>query len=776
MKKWLRRAALAAVSALILFFGADLMLRWGSGWDWTRGWTVEKAAALLNREVRLEKMSASFMGVKLDGLEISEAGGFKNGTFLSLDRVRLRADLLYLLRGDFKVRSLTVNGAQIHLERLADGTFNWQSMVTSAPAAAAEKTESFQVPLDITLGQLTVQHLQLDYSDAQTHTRAAAKEVLFMVRHFAFGKPVAVRFRSTLLYEKDGQVFTLPAELKAEVLLKDLNLANASVNITDFSAQYQDAQLQLQLQADSLVQPAVAAKVQLQNLSAQALADLLPQVPPFAISQAEVNTRFRLTPAEQQLAVTDFDFSMPGVQAQFAGNVRYGDKPAYEVDSSFEIDAAQAAALFPPWEKQYRPSGLLKGTGSWNKEGAQAQLALEDGSVQIEHMGKFTGVTLAFSAQENAAFTQGSAKGTFNGKLNGEKFEGKLDVTQQPQQIDADLQLRAGRVALPPMAAAVEPPQTPDGFVADTQLVAAPEEAWPLPPVNIRADIQVASLDAPYVYGTDLVFRSDLTGVTPDLKQTHGDLTLSMGSGEIKDLYRLTNANAVTKVLFLSINIVGKVFNSMNVFAVLDGLGSGLLNVMGAGEPEEEGEADLVVKTVTGPDGQPMQIMVPYTDRKIDGRLAYDKFATSVQFTQGVADVHGGTFVSDMVSFTLDGKTDFNTGELDMTVQAAPGKHEEDGIMPLTVKVGGTVSEPKGSMSLIGSVSSLLTQGINNNFASRSVKKGIGGLFGLFKKKPAPQQTTAVTAAEPETAAQEQAASEQTPETTEAPETPEATD
>lgn len=771
MKKWLRRSALAAVSVLILVFGADLMLRWGSGWDWTRGWTVEKAAALLNREVRLEKMSASFMGVKLDGLEISEAGGFKNGTFLSLDRVRLRADLLYLLRGDFKIRSLTVNGAQVHLERLADGTFNWQGMGAPTPGTAPKEEPSFQVPPDITLGQLTVQHLQLDYSDEQTHTRAAAKEVFFTVRHFAFGKPVAVRFRSTLSYEKDGQVFTLPAELKAEVLLKDLNLANASVNITDFSAQYQDARLQLQLQADSLVQPAVAAKLQLQNLSAQALAALLPEVPPFAISQAEVNTRFRLTPAEQQLAVTDFDFSMPGVQARFAGNVRYGDKPAYEVDSSFEIDAAQAAALFPPWEKQYRPSGLLTGTGSWNKEGAQAQLALQGGSVQIEHMGKFTGVTLAFSAQENAAFTQGSATGTFNGKLNGEKFEGKLDVSQQPQQIDADLQLRAGRVALAPMAAVVEPPQTPDGFVADTQLVAAPKEAWPLPPVNIRADIQIASLDAPYVYGTDLVFRSELTGVTPDLKQTHGNLTLSMGSGEIKDLYRLTNANAVTKVLFLSISIVGKVFNSMNVFAVLDGLGNGLLNVMGAGDEEEEAEAeaDLVVKTVTGPDGQPMQIMVPYTDRKIDGRMAYDKFATSVQFTQGVADVHGGTFVSDMVSFTLDGKTDFNTGELDMTVQAAPGKHEADGIMPLTVKVGGTVSEPKGSMSLLGSVSSLLTQGLSNNFASRSVKKGIGGLFGLFKKKPAPQQTPEGMPAEPETAPQEKASSEQAPETTETP-------
>ena len=70
-----------------------------------------------------------------------------------------------------------------------------------------------------------------------------------------------------------------------------------------------------------------------------------------------------------------------------------------------------------------------------------------------------------------------------------------------------------------------------------------------------------------------------------------------------------------------------------------------------------------------------------------------------------------------------------------MTVQAAPGKHEADGIMPLKLTIGGTVDDPKGSMSMLGSVSSLVTQGIGNNFASRSVKKGIGGLFGIFKKK-----------------------------------------
>ena len=86
-----------------------------------------------------------------------------------------------------------------------------------------------------------------------------------------------------------------------------------------------------------------------------------------------------------------------------------------------------------------------------------------------------------------------------------------------------------------------------------------------------------------------------------------------------------------------------------------------------------------------------------------------------------------------------------------MTVKAAPGKHETDGIMPLTLKIGGTVSEPKGSMSVMRSVTSLVTQGVANNFASRAVKKTVSVFLGLFKKKTpaAPEQAPEVEQSEP---------------------------
>ena len=75
----------------------------------------------------------------------------------------------------------------------------------------------------------------------------------------------------------------------------------------------------------------------------------------------------------------------------------------------------------------------------------------------------------------------------------------------------------------------------------------------------------------------------------------------------------------------------------------------------------------------------------------------------------------------------------FRENILDMTVFAAPGSHEVDGIMPLTMNIGGTMDEPKGSLSLLGSVSSLVGDMLTKNVVSDKLKKGFSALFGLKK-------------------------------------------
>ena len=223
-----------------------------------------------------------------------------------------------------------------------------------------------------------------------------------------------------------------------------------------------------------------------------------------------------------------------------------------------------------------------------------------------------------------------------------------------------------------------------------------------------------------------------MQNLTPALNQAEGKLHLKTEQGTIEDIYQLTNANPLTKVLFLSLNLTGKVFNSLNVLGVLSSIGGGITDAV-AGKPEEK--AKVHTQTILGPDGQPMEVEVAAQTQQVDGQMPYDKFDTQINFVRGVATVKEGLFVSPMMSLRLDGTTDFNTQAVDLTVHAAPGRHEVDGMMPLTLKIDGTVDNPQGSMQLLGSVGALVTQGVTNNVVSRHVTKGIKGFFGLFKKK-----------------------------------------
>lgn len=253
--------------------------------------------------------------------------------------------------------------------------------------------------------------------------------------------------------------------------------------------------------------------------------------------------------------------------------------------------------------------------------------------------------------------------------------------------------------------------QAPQASPAQAQTALAPAQQAPqantpkakFPPVHLRAQIKSGPVSVPYFYAKSVALHTRLTGITAELDKADGTAEMQIGEGEIQDIYKLTQANSVTKAMFLSLSVVSRVINSLNV-------------------------VDLLSKLMPGDKEQ-------MPEKKTDGKLAFESFSGALKFDKGVMEMTKGSFVSDLMSLKISGTTNFRNGVLDMQVNAAPGKHYDTGIMPITLKIGGTVDEPKGSLSMLGSAAALVTQAVGNNFASNAVKKGVGGFFGLFKKK-----------------------------------------
>ena len=734
-KVW-RRLTAVAVCVLILFFGADLTLRWVSSSEWMKNYTVQKVQAATGREVRLEKMSASFMGVKADKFALSEAGGFTKGTFLSVDRLRVRVSLIHLIHGHIKLKSLIVSGLDAYLRRGANGQFNWADLSSGEAPTESEpsQTDTLSLPY-LTLTNLSLKNINVFYADEQSHIQAALKNITLQGKRLVVRNLINLGFVADGFYQEGEKQYEFPVSFNVRLNLAGGDLARAQVQMPNFLLSYNGAKARINFQAQDFTAPHIKLGVTLENLTTETLKNIAPEEPAFAVSQVNFKTDLLVNLPDKKLTVNQAVLSLGGVNLSAKGGVDYRAALKYEAQADWQLDFKDLLAQLPQLAEEYQAAGTASGTAHLTQQDWQASLKAADMGANVGCAGRLEKGALDVAAQGTMDFKTAVSSVTVAGLLNKEPFSVDATWNQSPKDLFITLNALAKNLILPPLP---ESTQTAPAEKTDPTDKNQPS-AWSLPPATVTSRIQIDALDAPYISGQRILLKADLSNLTPDMKRAHGELNLSMGNGEIKDLYKLTDANALTKVLFMSVNIVGKVFNSLNVFSVLNGIGSGLVSAVSTNDKEE----NTVLQTVTGPDGQPMQIRVPKTQQKIEGRMAFDKFATDVTFTKGTAAVKDGSFVSDMVSFSLNGTTDFNSGKIDMTVQAAPGKHEVDGIMPLKLNIGGTVDDPKGSMSMLGSVSSLVTQGIGNNFASRSVKKGLGGLFGIFKKKEKAPDTSA---------------------------------
>lgn len=733
MNKWIKRVGYVvlaiAAGLLIVDRGVSLLSRTA----WFRERVESAVERAFKRDVELGRMGANLRGVFINDITVAEQGGFEQGIFAQVGRLRVRVSLLHLLHGHVKIHGVLLSNADVKLVIDADGTTNWSDLLfttqnTGEPTSATNSTSAH-----ITAKRVRLEQLHLHFEDRQTPRTLEAQGVNLEVNNFSLHEEFTATFWANFYHKENTFERTIPVTLRAKIDLGGLDFARAYAVIEALQATYQKSTILLQGRIDNWLSPQADLTLTVRKFSSDLLEGVA-AVPAFNLPQSTGKFKLALDPEKQTLTVKQATLQAPGFEAQGKGNLAYAAPMQYAFSAQVTAILGEMGRWLVALADPYRLVGTLQAQANVSHEKITAQLDLQDVGGFVAQAGQLSNLTGRLSGWEAMNFKSGKLDTKLDGKFEGNPFTLSLAAVQTPQKITADLKANAKQLAWRVQEGNSKENTAPQTPVTAEKTQVSTQSSWPLPPIDLKADLDVEKLEVPYFYGTNIAFDADVTGLTPDLKQTHGMLRLRTQDGKIQDLYKLTNANPLTKVLFMSLNVTGKVFNSLNVLGVLKGLGGGLVSVVTGGNKEEQA-AQVRTQTVLGPDGEPLEITMVETDQKIEGEMPYDKFDTQVDFVQGKATVKEGTFVSTMMSLRLDGTTDFNTGEVDLTVHAAPGRHEVDGMMPLTLKIGGTVDEPKGSMQLISSVTSLVTQTVTNNVVSRNVTKGIKGIFGLFKKK-----------------------------------------
>lgn len=730
---------------------ADTGLRWASSSRRVKNYLVQKVSAALKRDVRLKQVRASLFGVRVSGLEVAEQGGFQQGTFLSVDKAGVRFSLIHLLHGHLKLRTVFLHGGAIRITRGADGKFNFADLSSSSVPPAQKEPHADPFLPHITLGLLDIEQLDVFYIDAAQNRSLAVQQFMLRARRLMFTEPFRVISKAQVRWVEGDFPLESTLAFNARLNLADLDLEKAALDITNLIVRYRSTPAVLTGQIKNFTNPSARLALEISRLSNDTLAELAPDTPEFLIPALRVDVAARAHLADSRAQISRLHLQLPGGELNATAKAAFKERADYQAEGDFAFNLDELVALSPILASTYGVTGQITGVFQAAADNWNAKLSVQQVGATLPAAGRLDGLSTQITAEGLKTLAVKDLSGT----LNGAHFDGYLTAVNRPLYVDARLELNMEKFILPPQAepapeqtqaetpaaeavpaatqTQAEPagteqaalslapqeqaapaqeqatPQGPQAQTAPAQTVlaqTAPQANTPkvkFPPVHLRAQIKSGPVSVPYFYAKSVAINTRLTGITAELDKADGTAEMQIGEGEIQDIYKLTQANSVTKAMFLSLSVVSRVINSLNV-------------------------VDLLSKLMPGDKEQ-------MPEKKTDGKLAFESFSGALKFNKGVMEMTKGSLVSDFMSLKISGTTNFRNGVLDMQVNAAPGKHYDTGIMPITLKIGGTVDEPKGSLSMLGSAAALVTQAVGNNFASNAVKKGVGGVFGLFKKK-----------------------------------------
>ncbi len=279
----------------------------------------------------LQKSFFPWLGIKIGGVELSNAPGFKELVFARLENAEVRIDTLSLLRMQPAVDKIIVHGLQVNLARNKEGKTNWDDLVKQEQAPADAKPEQAPAPESqppaskpsaalqgVKVGGLEIRNAQLAWDDAQANASYQVRDLDVTVSEIELGKPLKLDVTTRLI--------SSAPKLQADVKL------NAGRIHWDLDQQhYKLEPLQLAVQAQGDMLPGKKTDVSLTtpvdlDLQQQTLA-----VPAIVLQVLGITVQGNLN-AKQLLSEPAFD-----------GNIKIASLAPKQLFKTLGIEAPQTA-------------------------------------------------------------------------------------------------------------------------------------------------------------------------------------------------------------------------------------------------------------------------------------------------------------------------------------------------------------------------------------------------------------------------------------------------
>ncbi|MCR4663160.1 MAG: AsmA family protein [Endomicrobiaceae bacterium] len=688
-------------------------------------------------DVKIGSISASIFDFQVKGLELN----IKEQNIAQIDSLYIHFSLIKLLKGQLKVNSISIENMDLIIIKDKQGKFNFDPVLESPmfksdpekeaeneKKKAAKKNEEDEKinPLDLLLKSTQFHNCNITYIDEQADMTIKLSKTSFDMKSFKFDNSFKIDiFTDIYLKMNSMEIESVNVALSANAGLNELDLTKAEVKIVSFIIRLKDTVIVTKGTISDFTNPKADILINILNLCSQSFSEVT-TLPDFQVPEIDIKTITNVNLNKSTVNIEKLDIEVLDSTINVNGNLNYGKEELeynLNVIINFILDKIyEVSKLINP----YNPTGKIQANLNVTNKASvvSGTVSLVDISAFTPQLGNFTeinsqininnindikipeltGKLNKYPFKSSAVYVIEEEKGTINVDFTADRFYGKMD-----KEYEKDINKRAEENII---EQEMKEKEATENAVNGNQ-----KSDFPLPPLDISASVKIKDLDVPFFMGKDINFKMNMKKVTPDLNAVIGTLELSTDNGIIKDIYKLTESNVVIKGLFLSLKIVSDVINALNVLDILNSIGSAIISSK---------KEDTNATEMTEEHAQEQ-------NKKLEGKIDFLSFITSINFEHGKGTFKKCSFVSNLLSFKVGGEMNFKDNLLNMTVNAAPGRHEDDGIMPLTMKIGGTMDKPSGSLSLLGSITNLVGDALLKNVVSSKLKSGFTKLLGLKK-------------------------------------------
>lgn len=693
MKKVLKWGAILAGVLVVLLIAAAVTFKIMFPPEKIKTMAQGYAKQYLGREITFDSVSFRLIGISLDNFAMSEAATFDAGTFASAKSVVAKVALMPLLKKDIQISEIGLEGFNAKIIKHENGKFNFDDITerfAAAPAKTPEQekqTADAGLPFNLSVDSFYIKNSNVSFTDNTAQMKAEINDINVTVDDFKLNGDFIGKMSLTAAYAADGLNATVPVNAQFGANLADMDLAKAYAKLKSLTADYNGLKINFAGDVKDFNNPKINFSGVISGITNAALKDFAAGLPAFALPDINFSTQTNVSLDNSSADIKTFKANVKNSTVDAHGTAAWAKGVTYNITAAFHLVLSELGQAAPDMLKGFNISnldGTVDGGFTIKPEDIKGAVNMTGAGLAYKPVADVRGVTGQIDVLAMTNIKADGIKGVFNGGNFNADFAFK---EINPNLYDVNFGMNLDKLTITELPKASAP-------AASAAPAAAEQNSAPGPKFNITAKANIGPIDVPFFESDGASVNAALTNVDAALSTMSGVADFNVKHSTITDLDSFMHTSKIARVGFVALKVVSSV--------------AGILKL------------DILHRDTAHPKG-----------------LQITSMTGAYNFNNGLMTIKDTSINSQISTIKATGTADFNTDKLNMHASATVVAKQ-----PIVIKIGGTMSEPKGTLDVVSTAVSVVP-GLTGT--SADVVKGIAtnatgavkSVIDIFKKDPA---------------------------------------